>query len=323
MGGTSVTSDNVSMSPTFSDSVFSDIDDNRLLRDSRPNRGLRENLPGTSLDSNKLFVPIKKKRGQSPSGSSPDRNSDTSSNRYRLVDFAPEPKDSSFSSHPVSDTSIMNGTRPKVVPSERKNHKITPYEKFKENTSAAEVNFVIGDEKRPISNDSGVCSANFTENAMDLQLSEQQNSNVDEARFSAALSLFDPLADSSNATGEDLLEGPGSPRTNSTIFFSNPNFITNANTRTSNAVVEQNAEEKPKTNDFQLVTPLYDVSQSATSSSTQVFLNSSVSAGKPRRASTDSNRSSGSSLSKDGSNSDERLVNLNSETPSRKVSHFV
>ncbi|XP_052789211.1 GTPase-activating protein and VPS9 domain-containing protein 1-like [Mya arenaria] len=310
--GTSINSDNISMSPTFSDSVFSDIDveSGRNSREPRAISGPAQgNMQFPSIDSNKLFVPIKKKRGQSPSGSSPDRNSETGSTRNRLVDFDLEPRYESYQHRPASDTGILNGARPKQIFNDRnRNHK-NVVSNFKTKDSSYRFNGVnsvnlIPDEIRPISNDSGVGSTQYIDAAPsdDVRILEQQNTNVDETRFSAALSLFDPLAEGEGLGGGDLLEGPSSPHERSPFQgFSNPNFVEVA----TNAILP-NSRGKNKSDNADLPSRTKEQAQSATLIDTgDVFLQTDGPP-KPRRGSTDSNRSSGSSLSKDGSNSGDR-----------------
>lgn len=326
-GGTSVTSDNASMSPTFSDSVFSDVD-----MDTRTTRGPRS-LPGSSLpmDSNRLFVPIKKKRAPSPPGSSPDRGSDSggyassSSNRNRLVDFDLEPRNSNASENynrTLSEIDNLNlasnntipgdtGARPKthtggtsVSRSEKKSRKNVSNLKLKENYCDVQNALFLSEDTRPISKDSGVGSQ-FIEpvDTGDVKLSEQQNVNVDENRFSAALSLFDPLTQDENTMASgDLLEGATSPPAGHAFqSFSNSNFQ-------ENSVAEPliSIKKEKETSQFKFELPASEVKQNGSvSESCERYVQSSTQA--TRRGSSDSNRSSGSSLSKEDSASGDRL----------------
>jgi len=306
--GTSINSDNVSMSPTFSDSVFSDIDvDNgRVGRDPRSNRpGLPQgshSLQFSAIDSNKLFVPIKKKRGQSPSGSSPDRNSETGSTRNRLVDFDLEPRYESFPNRPSSDTGVVNGARPKQINSDRtKKYRNKTHFKVKENSNFSGINSAsLTDDIRPVSKDSGVGSTNFLDATSDsVRISEQQNTNVNEERFSAALSLFDPLTEGDSLASGDLLEGAGSPPPSSPPFqsFRNPNYED-----MSSSIPMEPAKDQTTASKCQFEFPSATGSSVATGNLIDVaeeFMQTENQS-KPRRGSTDSNRSSGSSLSKDG-----------------------
>lgn len=317
------------MSPTFSDSVFSDFDEGnrntRELRGQRPTTGNASlppssNIPIPPMDSNRLFVPIKKKRAQSPPSSSPDRASEsatygsTSSTRNRLVDFDLEPRYEHYNNRPSSEPASLNivqtnalhkdtGARPKTTQivninsSNKKDSRVRSVTNSKENLNTA-FSLSIKDDIRPMSNDSGISSSQFLESADDLQMSEQQNTNVDENRFSEALSLFDPLTQDGDMTGGDLLEGAGSPQTRSPFqSFSNPDFDVNKD-------FDRIAGKQQDSSQFEF-------SESAEHSvqkngvgleGSEVFLQAD-SGTKPRRGSTDSNRSSGSSLSKDGERS--------------------
>lgn len=319
-GGTSVTSDNVSMSPTFSDSVFSDID-----VDSRSTRGPRA-LPGNSLpmDSNRLFVPIKKKRAPSPPGSSPDRGSDSggyassSSNRNRLVDFDLDPRPMS-ATEPYNRTvsemenlslasnnagSYDTGARPKTQiitkqtssKSDKKNRKNVSNLKLKENFSDIQNGLYMAAENRPLSKDSGVGSTQYIDSVEsgDVKLSEQQNVNVDETRLSAALSLFDPLTQDDNTMASgDLLEGATSPPGGHAFQnFSNSNFQQNSANEPLISISNDNDSSQ-----FKFDLPASDGKGKDVSSACDMYLQSDRQT--KRRGSSDSNRSSGSSLSKD------------------------
>ena len=329
-GSMSIASDNVSMSPTFSDSVFSDFEEgirnSRESRIQRPTAGpgstlSSSNIPIPPMDSNRLFVPIKKKRAQSPPSSSPDRASEsatfgsTSSTRNRLVDFDLEPRYEHYTNRPSSEPASLasgssihkdTGARPKTTQIVNVNgsgkkcasNGTVSNLKLKENYSAA---FSINKDIRPISNDSGISSNQFLESSEDVQISEQQNTNVDETRFSAALSLFDPLSQDGGISGGDLLEGTGSPTTTRSPFqsFSNANYSESLNKEFDPLASKDAASSQ------------FEFSESAPNcvqknvielENNELFLQAETGT-KPRRGSTDSNRSSGSSLSKDGERS--------------------
>lgn len=355
---TSLTSDNVSMSPTFSDSVFSDIDDGqRNSRESRSHRNLPGNvgnshmpssgsMPIPPMDSNRLFVPIKKKRAQSPPGSSPDRGSEsgtygsTSSTRNRLVDFDLEPRYEHYSNRPSSEPATLNlatgsgaavsndGARPKTAPSvnfavngngkkDRKNVSNLKLTGTYSSEFNSDYKNFPQDVTRPVSNDSGVSSSRFVESNENVHLSEQQNTNVDETRFSAALSLFDPLAQDGDMASGDLLEGPGSPSARSPPFhgFSNPNYNEEANKEYSPV------PNKPDSSQFTFnATPVQSIPKNGLPvEDSEMFLQAEGVA-KPRRGSSDSSRSSGSNLSKDGSASGDRSGENTSQNAEGKVS---
>ncbi|KAL4218738.1 GTPase-activating protein and VPS9 domain-containing protein 1 [Mactra antiquata] len=361
-GGTSVTSDNVSMSPTFSDSVFSDIDDGRTSRGAT--RGLPvNNLP---LDNNRLFVPIRKKRPPSPPGSSPDRVSDPGSYsqgaRNRLVDFDLEPRmvpvDSSENfprmpnnidnlnlvSNPTPPTET--GARPKTqvhtnLRNDRKGRKNMSNMKLRDFTSDSKNREVFMPKTtQEISCDSGIGSSQFTSSIESVGNStEQQSTNVDEARFSAALSLFDPLATNSDMAGGDLLEGAASPPSQGFNNFKSTAFVDNA---MKEPLVPIN-DTKSDLNQFK-----FDIRENeregnnlvvnsnnmvVESNGCDIFGGTSEGLTNKRRGSTDSNQSSGSSLSKDGSASgldtsasrqdDKEIINGDdSFTPGKKKGLF-
>jgi hypothetical protein len=308
------------MSPTFSDSVFSDID-----VDSRTARGPRA-LPGNSLpmDSNRLFVPIKKKRAPSPPGSSPDRGSDSggytssSSNRNRLVDFDLEPRPMSATesySRTVNEMENLNlgsnnagsfdtGARPKTqictkqsARSDKKNRKNVSNLKLKENFSDIQNGLYMAEENRPLSKDSGVGSTQYIDSVEsgDVKLSEQQNMNVDENRFSAALSLFDPLTQDDNTMASgDLLEGATSPPSGHAFQkFTNSNFQQNSASEPLISVSNENDSSQ-----FKFDLPSSGIKEKGdVNSACDIYLHSDRQT--KRRGSSDSNKSSGSSLSKD------------------------
>lgn len=320
-GGTLVTYDNISMSPTFSDSVFSDVD-----VDNQASRGPRV-LQGTSLpmDLNRLFVPIKKKRAPSPPGSSPDRGSDSggyassSSNRNRLVDFDLEPRTTNTTDNIRTINNLENltlacnnitsaetGARPKmqtagnfVSSSDKKNKKNVSNLKLKGNNGDAQNGLFMSGAERPASKDSGVGPSPFMESVEsgDVKLSEQQNMNVDETRFSAALSLFDPLTQDNNSMASgDLLEGTTSPPPEHRFqSFSDPSFQENSSSEPLISIERENDSSQFK---FGLATP--EVKQNGCVQDSEGIYVQTDGETK-RRGSSDSNRSSGSSLSKDES----------------------
>lgn len=303
------------MSPTFSDSVFSDIDDGRTSR--VPPRGLpASNLP---MDNNRLFVPIKKKRPPSPPGSSPDRISDpgsyASGAKNRLVDFDLEPRtmDTSESYSRMQNnidnlnlvsntlTSTETGARPKT----QTHTSLRNDRKGKKNVSNIKIRDQFSDDKSrdlfmpKVTRDSGLGSSTLTLPIETVDNpSEQQSTNVDEARFSAALSLFDPLTESSSMSGGDLLEGAASPPGQGFVSFKNP------------AYCESTIKEPliPVTNPKSVIQFKYDIPATDSKQNGMVVDSNTCDIfGQPqalpnkRRGSSDSNRSSGSSLSKDGS----------------------
>ena len=207
------------------------------------------------FDSNKLFVPIKRRRAPSPPGLSSDRSrggaNNISANRIsllsntqnRLVDkyvldqrpvSAPVPYrfNHDVEQSVALETNILitpdSGARPKVS---HNNNIVFLNKNFNDKTrnessdfsepliqaqgnGNAEVSEIFREEgmRSRVSADSGVSSAQFLDPLPneDIKPSEQQNTNLDETHFSAALSLFDPLTTNSENSG-DLLEGAGSP----------------------------------------------------------------------------------------------------------------
>lgn len=341
-------------SPTLSDSVFSeDLGDGAPTLPPRPIVDVGDSAPVLpprigvvnapyNYDSNKLFVPIKKRRAPSPPGLDRSRGgasnllatrvSQLANTQHRLVDkyvldqrpvSAPESYHSSDHSMTL-DTNILitpdAGARPKVsqasnleflnknVDKSMNENSNFPVPQI-EGQGDGEVNEVYREEAmRRVSNDSGVSSAQFLEPIPndDIRPSEQQASNLDEAHFSAALSLFDPLtADTENST--DLLEGAGSPPPPAFHEVYPPNQSTNP---PEPLICITNGGEagqfKPVRTSEESAKFAFDIHSSnktdqvgVAEDGSAVYLAAGVTA-KKRRGSSDSSHSSSSNLSKEG-----------------------
>ena len=317
------------------------------LGDSAPTLPPRVVSAPHNFDSNKLFVPIKSKR-RAPSPPGLDRQRGLLSNRltqlantqqHRMVDnyvmdqrplSAPEPL--RFMNHVSQsvniDTNILitpdSGARPKVSESstmvfldkslnEKNSNESSDFNiSLAQNQGAAGMEDIYREEgmRSRVSADSGVDSAQFLEPiaSEDLKLSEQQNTNLDGTRFSAELSLFDPLTPSTDTT-VDLLEGAGSPPP--------PALLQTYPSQTSDSGVmeplisvtnsgEPATQFKPIVNgetstnfEFGLPTTVKPEQIGVMEDGSAVYLDTSVATNK-RRGSSDSSHSSSSNLSKDG-----------------------
>ena len=299
-----------------------------------------------SFDSNKLFVPIKSKR-RAPSPPGLDRQRGLLSSRltqlantqqHRMVDkyvldqrplSAPEPV--RFMNHVSQsvtiDTNILitpdSGARPKVAESsnivfldknlnEKNNNESSDFQApVAQNQGDVEIDDIYREEgmRSRVSADSGVDSAQFLESIAneDLKLSEQQNTNLDEIHFSAALSLFDPLTTNADTAG-DLLEGAGSPPPPALL---QTHVSQNSDNGMEPLISVTNGGEPPgqfkpivngeTTTNFEYGLPaaVKPDQIGVMEDGSAVYLDTSVATNK-RRGSSDSSHSSSSNLSKDG-----------------------
>ena len=371
-------------SPTLSDNVFSeDLGDGvppvhpRLVGDSGdnapplpPRQGVGSAPHG--FDSNKLFVPVKKRRAPSPPGLSSDRYrggvNNVSSSRIpvlsntqnRLVDkyvldqrpvSAPVPYgfNHNVDQSVALDNNILitpdSGARPKVSQTANLVFLNTNYDDKSMNESSdysesrmqghdngsSEINEVYREEgmRSRVSADSGVSSAQFLDSISneDLKPSEQQNTNLDETHFSAALSLFDPLTTNSENSG-DLLEGAGSPPPPSfpEVYSARP-----ANTVSEPLISITNSSEsqfKPVINGGKSTHFAFELKSSSKTDQigvaedgSDVYLGAARSASN-RRGSWDSSHSSSSNLSKEGSEMDKVELDNTSQNMEERVCIF-
>ena len=300
-----------------------------------------------NFDSNKLFVPIKsKRRAPSPPGLDrqrvgarellSNRLTQLANTQHRLVDnyvldqrplSAPEPVRFNHDQSVNLNTNILltpdSGARPKVPESsnlvfldknfnEKNNNESSDFgDPLVQNQVDVGIDDIYREEgmRSRVSADSGVDSAQFLEPITndDLKPSEQQNTNLDEAHFSAALSLFDPLTTNTDTAG-DLLEGAGSPPP--------PALLQTYSSQTSDSGMEPlicvtNGGEppgqfKPIMNGETSTQFEYDLPAArkpdqigVMEDGSAVYLDSSVATNK-RRGSSDSSHSSSSNLSKEG-----------------------
>ena len=350
--GGSVKSENMSMSPTFSDNVFSDSETERPVgsriegdRERRPSSGSRSDryLMGSpvGVGSNRLFVPIKKKRDSSPTGTPNDRYKTGSSGGYmtnRQTDQWPglRPmsapgtyRDVSTDLHNLHTASNLlssgeTGARPKSQNNLNVNSNKEPLmskNQFNEDGVRNEgddfrVDLFRQQPKGRISADSGVSSAQFleiTESKENVTFSEQQNTNLSEEKFSAALSLFDPLSPSKENADRELLEGTGISHEHA--FRSYQGKHNTPHCDGSDPLVTSVVKQKSNPFLFDTTTPTDTKESEAISAVNQAFLPTSV-ANNLRRTSTDSIQSSESGNSKEelGQGDKSEQISLESST---------
>ncbi|KAK3593714.1 hypothetical protein CHS0354_013611 [Potamilus streckersoni] len=291
---------NVNNIPAAHDSVF----------ESPVNDGIQGN---NTYDSNRLFVPPKKKQASfSPSLASerPVSNPVCLPDEYSALGTSPSnttPRINSgrWSSELVHQNgSQVVGTETGARPKEQK-YPSYPLKKPKhKNDQGDNLDFdmkridisqngnegVIG----RYSADSGVLSVEIesisevTYQISDLKLTEQQNSKLNENRFSASMAYFDPLSSENEVVG-DLLEGVGSP-----------NLQSFQDVIKSENVNENSSSQSTMAFEFPVSRLTNEIASKGGPSSftNEVF----VKGDNPvinRRSSTDSSQSSGSGISKE------------------------
>ncbi|KAL3872160.1 hypothetical protein ACJMK2_040107 [Sinanodonta woodiana] len=296
---------NVNNLPTACDSVF---------EDPVNNDGIQRN---TTYDSNRLFVPPKKKQASfSPLLASerpvsnpiclPDEYSDLGTSQSN-------PTSSIIIGRRSSELVHQNG--PQIVGIETgarpKDKKYPSYPLKKPKSINDQVDNLDFDMKRTnislngnedvlgrYSVDSGVLSGEIegipevTYQINDLKLTEQQNPKLNENRFSASMAFFDPLSSENEAVG-DLLEGAGSPNVQSF-----QDVIRSEN------VIENSSNQSTMAFEFPVSRLTNEISKVGPSSFTnEVFVKGNNPEIK-RRSSTDSSQSSGSGISKEESSLD-------------------